>query len=499
MSDSDENWDIEGEAEDYSQAIYAQQKAFNILTVREISNKMQELVDEYSDMFGISSDESLILLTIYQWKSYKLQEEWLENESKVRVESGISKTTGVDYALTRGKKIGSLKLVSGTQDCCQICLENIIERDALMCGHAFCINCWRFYIEDLIKQTSIVQGKCPNFQCPLKISESMILKYCSNLSKEMYFKLKCDNFILVNRIYRWCPAPNCNFAIEVSDTSSSHEISCGCGFIFCFSCGEEAHRPASCSTLKEWKSKNTTESGNINWILANTKQCPSCRKPIEKNQGCNHMTCQRGAGGCGEEFCWLCMGIWSKHGTTTGGAYMCNKYDDPASNEFLKQQDAQRKSSKYELDKFIWYFERYNNHNKAQILATEKQTPYIEYKIEELHNIKNYPIGELEFLKLAVDQVIKCRRVLKWTYVFGFYLNPGAEKNLFEYLQEKLEENTDHLHELIEKPLDEYLDPNITDKSKFYHYKSNLVDYYQVTKNFFENLLDGIDNGLTSS
>ena len=66
MSDSDENWDIEGEAEDYSQAIYAQQKAFNILTVREISNKMQELVDEYSDMFGISSDESLILLTFYQ-------------------------------------------------------------------------------------------------------------------------------------------------------------------------------------------------------------------------------------------------------------------------------------------------------------------------------------------------------------------------------------------------------------------------------------------------
>ena len=146
----------------------------------------------------------------------------------------------------------------------------------------------------------------------------------------------------------------------------------------------------------------------------------------------------------------------------------------------------------------MWYFERFNNHSKAQILAKEKQTVQIEIKMEQLHDIKQYPIGEVEFLKLAVEQVIKCRRVLKWTYAFGYFLSPGVEKNLFEHLQEKLEENTEHLHELVEKPLDEFLDLNITDKSKFYHYKSDLTNYFQVTKNFFENLLDGIENGLTS-
>ena len=25
------------------------------------------------------------------------------------------------------------------------------------------------------------------------------------------------------------------------------------------------------------------------------------------------------AGGCGHEFCWLCLGEWASHGTSTGG------------------------------------------------------------------------------------------------------------------------------------------------------------------------------------
>ena len=36
-------------------------------------------------------------------------------------------------------------------------------------------------------------------------------------------------------------------------------------------------------------------------------------------------------------------------------------------------------------------------------------------------------------------QIIECRRVLKWTYAYGYYLpeHEHAKKQLFEYLQGK--------------------------------------------------------------
>ncbi len=48
-----------------------------------------------------------------------------------------------------------------------------------------------------------------------------------------------------------------------------------------------------CETVHRWVLKNSAESENLNWILAHTKQCPKCKRPIEKNQGCMHMTCSQ--------------------------------------------------------------------------------------------------------------------------------------------------------------------------------------------------------------
>lgn len=150
-------------------------------------------------------------------------------------------------------------------------------------------------------------------------------------------------------------------------------------------------------------SKNKSESENITWMIANTKNCPKCQRPIEKNQGCNHMTCQM----CKYEFCWLCMGNWSDHGNATGGYYKCNKYEEMKNtkNDLTDLED-KRVKAQHELKKYMFFYERYSNHVRAGTHAQEMK-PKIGMLIEKLNQEKFYPIAELLFLKEALDEVIR--------------------------------------------------------------------------------------------
>ncbi len=55
------------------------------------------------------------------------------------------------------------------------------------------------------------------------------------------------------------------------------------------------------------------------WLLAHTKPCPRCGVGIQKDRGCNHMTCT--AAGCAAEFCWICGGPWAAHLRRSCNAY----------------------------------------------------------------------------------------------------------------------------------------------------------------------------------
>ena len=100
---------------------------------------------------------------------------------------------------------------------------------------------------------------------------------------------------------------------------------CKCGETFCFGCNHKmAHAPISCEQLEAWE-KDFDDGGDEDiWIKLNTKPCPKCKVPIEKNAGCMHITCKS----CGHGFCWLCMGGKESHGGTDGHIYQCNTVAD---------------------------------------------------------------------------------------------------------------------------------------------------------------------------
>lgn len=116
----------------------------------------------------------------------------------------------------------------------------------------------------------------------------------------------------------------------------------------------------------------------------------------------------------------------------------------------------------------------------------------------------NYPWQETVFLTAACRTVIECRNVLKWTYAIAFFKGKewnASFKHLFETWQQDLEKFTDHIHEELEKPLDQYVNPTETDRTPFYRFRDSLITYYESTKRFREHLIAGIDearnNGTT--
>jgi len=218
------------------------------------------------------------------------------------------------------------------------------------------------------------------------------------------------------------------------------------------------------------------------------------------------MICSK-AGGCGHEFCWLCLGEWSSHGTSTGGYYQCNIYDKQARDGQYAEEEKSRKREKHALDKYMFYFERFMNHDRGMKLTVSEELD-IEKKVQALHDKHGFEIIELQFLYDALRQVRVCRRVLKWTYVYGYYLEEtDQEKNLFEHLQKHLEEKTDSLHEMMEQTLDnlffntEELPTPEEAPRKFREFRSHVTNFTNVTQKFLTRIMTdlGQDGKLTGS
>lgn len=160
-------------------------------------------------------------------------------------------------------------------------------------------------------ETSINDGpdkclklRCPQASCNVAVGRDMIYELASEPKRNKYDHFLFRSYVENNKKMKWCPAPTCEYAVsyEPDGVRTNLDVACLCYHSFCWNCGEEAHSPVDCETVKRWILKNNSASDNIAWILTHTKPCPKCKKPIEKIDGCVHMECK-----CGFKFCWLCL------------------------------------------------------------------------------------------------------------------------------------------------------------------------------------------------
>lgn len=232
---------------------------------------------------------------------------------------------------------------------------------------------------------------CPSFKCPLKISSDTLKSICPKEVYDKYYMYIVRDFIDSSSFMHWCPAPNCG---KIAIGTELTEIVCKCSFPTCAECGLESHRPATCKEVSKWILKNTNESENSSWILVNTKGCPKCSRRIEKNQGCNHMTCSM----CRHEFCWICLGNWIGH---NGNSYQCNQYlENSADTNELR-------NVKQRLDRYLHYFSRFHSHDQS-----------LKYAIKQKDEVRKlYETSELNEV-VGLDLILKAIELVCNYYYF---------------------------------------------------------------------------------
>eukprot|EP00468_Gymnochlora_sp_CCMP2014_P007102 CAMPEP_0167748638 /NCGR_PEP_ID=MMETSP0110_2-20121227/4948_1 /TAXON_ID=629695 /ORGANISM="Gymnochlora sp., Strain CCMP2014" /LENGTH=611 /DNA_ID=CAMNT_0007633673 /DNA_START=78 /DNA_END=1914 /DNA_ORIENTATION=- len=419
--------------------------SFKVHQHEDVQTRMDSLLERVGDLLYISPDEAGCLLRHYRWDDNKLKKDWFSDQKKVRCAVGVS----------RRKELPSSS--DGMVQCLSWGCKRVPYRKAhaLACGHYFCKRCWRSFLESEIdKGRTCIFAKCPAMRCRKNhvhkfgcactelVPSSTFEKYVKqNNILDKYKSWNLQSFVEGQEGLKWCPNPKCSRVIEYK-LGGAKTIECQCGHRFCFSCNRNEHEPAPCDLVSKWlKSTAVSEDATALWLKARTKTCPKCGVRIEKNRACNHMHCTK----CGHHFCWLCKGPWSKHGTATGGFYVCKKYNEDIKRGHRSNEEKDMITTQKMLQKYKYYVARFNDAKNGVALTNER-----EEKLNRVFHKKNLSVELTKFITDATKSLVKARTCMQWCYVLDFYLLTGKEKKLFEFQQQMLIEQTESLQDLIE-------------------------------------------------
>ncbi|KAL1123217.1 hypothetical protein AAG570_002304, partial [Ranatra chinensis] len=196
---------------------------------------------------------------------------------------------------------------------CSLCLAELAPEyfpTLVTCSHRSCYDCFQVYLRIEISE-SRVSIACPQCCEPMHPNDiRMILN--DKVQYEKYEDFMVRRVLAVDPDTRWCPAPDCSYAVIASGCASCPKIKCerpGCGSHFCYHCKAAWHPNQTCDAARAQRSPNVRSSSlsfsQDSQHRDDIKPCPRCQVLIVKmdDGSCNHMTCAV----CGAEFCWLCM------------------------------------------------------------------------------------------------------------------------------------------------------------------------------------------------
>lgn len=333
---------------------------------------------------------------------------------------------------------------------CGVCLaeEGEDPRNHLValssCGHWFCLDCWADDLRARVSNgSSVLAPACMADGCPQLADTTDLVRLlpvntpatnataavkpdgttaaegegCDRTLLSLLQRSILSEYSRGNSRLSWCANPKgCDKILFSPNTGSSAPVlTCpDCGFPFCGVCRAVSHRPASCAEFQSWDARIQNGGASLAKIMNVTKPCPECRERIEKNSGCNHMTCR-----CGHQFCWICMGNWSKH--SGSAAYSCRSVavvPPPATAGGGRESDEVRSDVT-----FLQFFTPFDSHMQSLRLETRSlDSAVVRARVvvdRQMDLFDNHLLEENVLLALARlrSVVTRARTTLAATYV----------------------------------------------------------------------------------
>ncbi|KAF7810951.1 putative E3 ubiquitin-protein ligase ARI1 isoform X1 [Senna tora] len=379
---------------------------------------------------------------------------------------------------------------------CDICIEDVPCHEAtrMDCGHCFCNNCWTAHFIVKINEGQSKRIRCMAHKCNAICDEAVVRNLVSKEHPDMaekFDRFLLESYIEDNKRVKWCPStPHCGNALRVEDDELC-EVECSCGLQFCFSCLSETHSPCSCLMWELWAKKCRDESETVNWIAVHTKPCPKCHKPVEKNGGCNLVSCI-----CGQAFCWLCGGATGREHTWSSIAgHSCGRY---------KQLEKTAERAKRDLYRYMHYHNRYKAHTDSFKLESKlKETIQGKVAISEE---RDSTLRDYSWVNNGLARLFRSRRVLSYSYPFAFYMfgdelfkdemseeQREIKQHLFEDQQQQLEANVEKLSKILEEPFDQFTDDKVME------IRIQVINLSTIIDNLCQKMYECIENDLLGS
>lgn len=186
------------------------------------------------------------------------------------------------------------------------------------CSHApeVCSACLGRTIQEAVKHGNYngdgTQIRCPSYNCDQWMGYLEIRQWAPNDVCEKYDNYLLNRSLRSDALFVRCVNPKCSAGQVHTEKGNNPIVICySCRKSQCFNHRIEWHAGYTC---KQWDKQGKHKKANDlskKFISKTTKACPKCKRPILKINGCDHMTCKR-PGGCGHEFCWLCLAPWRR-------------------------------------------------------------------------------------------------------------------------------------------------------------------------------------------